>query len=71
MTTPSVKEDRWRAALDELRAAFDEYGSHSPEEAASRLGEGTEALAWLRVRRAVDEYERARDDLCREAVIDQ
>lgn len=71
MTARSVKEGRWQAAMGELRAAFSEYDLRSSDVPTSGLGEGQEALAWLRVRRAVDEYEQARDDLCRELVIDQ
>ena len=57
--------------MGELRAAFSEYDLRSSDVPTSGLGEGQEALAWLRVRRAVDEYEQTRDDLCRELVIDQ
>lgn len=71
MTAGSVNERRWRAALRELRVAAEEYNAVSPDVPLKGLGEGTEANSWLRLRRAVAEYEEARDDLCRELVIDQ
>jgi hypothetical protein len=64
-------EGSWQNALSELRAASRDYDQSTADVSARELGEGMEALAWFRLRRAVDEYEQAREDFLRGLVIDQ
>jgi hypothetical protein len=64
-------ETSWQDALRELRAASRDYEERTSDATATALGEGLEAIAWLRLRRAVDEYGQARDDVLRGQVIDQ
>lgn len=60
-----------REALRDMRDAANQYGELAEKVSADQLGEGEGESGWLRLRRSLDEYDRARSQYLRDVVLDQ